>query len=775
MFAAAAMLSLAACSTKTAVPSPKEVSVDLTLKVDEATKAVYDGDSHIAWQAGDAVNAIIAPTSGAESNPGAYRYATFTIDASDLEHPAFKGSMNLMDDPAQEEMWVYGYYPSTAGSTTGTTIYGRELTLVANQTSSQSSWDPKADVMAIDPVLLRGTPGGSSGSYTWKADLTVKFAHIFGFGCINFGNLPEGVAEQGLNKVIIKATNAEAATNPLAGVFYVALNKDIMYDEGTVVNKTANNELTIACDGTPIKDSKVWFVANPGSYDVTITAVTNDSKITYNRTGLKIERAKIAKPTLNFKEGDVCASTSVDVTGKNWTHNCTDSYAATTNQNFFINGRNVANWGTSEGCEKMEMSLTYAGAANPAQYYGTPQSKSGVYAQDFNYSAGRNLSGIVITVATSAKFTGMETVKVAAGDYKAPSYAGVLSESELKVFVTDASGKHQIGQTQKIVGSTANRMGTEFYFSAGEYSDGILSIEMSAFTNTYACPYISELSINPVPGVILAESSIALENTAYEGEFGVEVIGATSDPVASSEQSWIHASYADGKVSYSVEANTTDDNRSGEISISASNANGTTTKTFAITQLGGKYALYTMSITYDDIKDALAEAAAETIADDNMTNNSVFNFDITVNASCAAVPSYKLPVKLNCKNIRYVDSTTKETISFGNTVSGIFNEAPVYAFKSALVDLKEGDAPMVKVGKTASNLKKLSDMTAKGGTLYESNFAFTDEYSYWQVGDEMFSYKYHHLNGVTVSFYALVPEGYGEKGDTIGEGQHPEW
>lgn len=775
IYAAAALLAFAACSKNEVVSPETGVTVDLTLRVDDATKAVFDGDSHVAWQAGDAVNAIIAPTSGAESNPGAYRYATFTIDANNLSTPVFKGSMNLMDDPAQEQMWVYGYYPSSAGSTSGTTIYGRELTLPSSQTSSQTSWDPKADVMAIEPVQLTGTPGGSSGSYTWYADLTVKFAHLFGFGCIDFGVLPEGVAEQPLKKLIIKATNAEAATNPLAGVFYVALNKDVMYTENSVVAKTASNEISITCDGTAISQSKVWFVANPGTYDVTITALTADNKLTYSRTGLVIERAKIAKPTINFKDGDTCVSTAVDITGKNWVHNCTDSYAATTNQYFFINGRKATDWGTKEGVDKMEMILSYPGAANEANYYGTPQSKNGVYCQDFNYSAGRNLSGVTVTVASAAKFVGMQTIKISAGDYKAPTYAGALSESELKVYVTDGQGKHQIGETAHIVGSTADRKGTDFYFAAGAYTEGSISVEISSFTQNYACPYISEISINPAPGITISQSEIAIDNGVQQGEIAVEVVGAEGEVAVSSEQSWIHASFADSKLSYTIDANTEEDNREGTIKISASNTNGTTEKMVSVKQLGGKYVLYTITVTYDDIKDALEAAAAETIADGNLTNNSVFNFDITADATIASKPGFKKAVKLNCKNIRYTDSTQKQTISFGNTVSGIFNEQPVYAVQKIAADLKEGDMPLAKVGKTASNLKKLSDMKLVSGTIYESEFAFADEYCYWQIGDEMFSYKYHHLTSATISFYDLVPEGYGQNGDKIGDGDKPQW
>ncbi|MCQ2179877.1 MAG: BACON domain-containing protein [Bacteroidales bacterium] len=734
---------------------PKMYTVDLTLTVDkDATKTAYDGDSHIKWLAGDDLAVMIDTKSGSQSHKGAYRYSQFKI-GSDLENPVFSGSMSWMDDQAQEKMWVYGFYPfSACASATECDIHAKNVLLPGAQTFTADSWDGKADVMAIEPVQLEGTPGGTSGYYSWASDLTVKFAHVFGFGCISFAGLPEELGAEDLKKVFITATNAEAATNPMAGTFAVNFEENVINADNAVSYKSnANNTLSLtAAEAVAIKDSKVWFVANPGTYDVTIQAMTADHKITYQRTGLKIERAKIAKPVLNLKDADVVSSTAVDVTGKSWKHNATDAYAASGSEKFFTNGKDVVNWGTLEGCDPMEMNLSYVGAGTG--YYGTPQSKNNIYTQDFNYSAGRNLAGVTVTVASSAKFIGMKAVKVNAGDYKQP-YSGDPYTCKLKAFVTDGDGKHQIGETETITGSTASREGTDFFFNTGNYTEGTLTIEMSEFSTNYAAPYIGEVEINPVPGITLGSLSASFLSEAVSADFDCKVSLADEAPSVSANVDWIHPSYSEGKVSYTVDANNSDLNREGTITIKASNENGTSTAEFAVSQLGNVYVQYTMNITYNDIKDALIAAGAEDLAAGKITNSTYYSFDI--NALASSPNGDVKRVGISCKNILYNYSVENETISVygGSTYGRIVSTSPVFAITGIEAMVQEGQsAPSVKLGTSSDNISTTLTMTplATNPYAFEGSASFADKMSYFQAGADSWSYKYHYMYYVKVTF-----------------------
>lgn len=779
LYSLAALAVLAGCAKETATKvSPCERTIDLTLRVDQSatTKTEFDGDAHINWLAGDAIAVMIDTKSGSQSHSGAYRYSEFKI-GSDLQNPVFSGSMTYMDDQAQDKMWVYGFYPySSCASATDCKIHGKNVILSGLQTFSQTSWDGKADIMAIEPVELAGTPGGSAGYYSWKSDLTVRFAHVFGFGCLSFAGLSEEIGAEPLTKVIITATNADAATHPLAGTFAVNLEDNVIYgDDAVKYSANANNTLSLtAASPVAIKDSKVWFVANPGTYDVTIQAITADHKITYIRSGLVVERAKITKPVLNLKAADVVSSTAVDITGKSWKHNPTAAYAASGNEMFFTNGKTTVNWGTLEGCELMEMNLNYVGAASG--YYGTPQNKNGIYTQDFNYSAGRSLNGIKIQVASSSKFIGMKGMKVNAGLYNQSS--STTYTCDLKVFAVDGEGEHQIGNTCTVTGSTASREGTDFFFDAASFSEGKIIIEISNCSYNYAAPYLGEVEINPTPGITLDASSAAYLSGAAAGEFGCSVVMADSDPVVEADMDWIHPVYADGKVSYTVDANTSDDNRSGAITIKASNSNGESSASFTIQQLGAKYVEYTLDITYEDIKDALLAAGQAYIdSGKEIAASTYFTVNVTANATTAAVPGYKFPVELECQNILYKASTENQTISVygGSTYGKVVSATPVYAITGFETKLATSGqtAPSVYVckAKNSSTTAVTMNADAEDALKFSGSHPFTDPNPYFTVGASSWSYKYHDMSYIKVVFLAEAPEGYSPAGDTIGDGK----
>lgn len=726
---------------------PKTYTVDMTLTVDQnATKTEFDGDSHIKWLAGDDLAVIIAPEKGAQSNVGAYKYAQFKI-GTDLENPVFSGSMVWMDDPAKEQMWVYGVYPYSASSAGGQKIHGREVTLPAEQTFSATSWDGKADVMAIEPVQMTGTPGGSPSYYSWQSDLTVKFAHLFGFGCLSFGDVST-LASENIKKVTVTATNAEAAKNPLAGTFAANLEQNIITTEGAVslASNAANTLVLKPSADVAMGDAKVWFVANPGTYDVTITVYTADHKVIFQRSGLVIERAKIAKPVLNIKDGDEIVESGINVTGKTWVHDATAAYAATGNASFFRSGATTVNWGTGSS-ELMEMTLSYLNTtSDPSKYYASYSSKNGKYINNLGYS-GYSLNGATIAITSGEKFVGVKGVKLNAGDTKRNA------TGKVKVYITDAAGKHEMTGNGDITGNPDSYDGKDFYFDAGEYNNGVISIEYSNFSDNYSTPYYGAFTINPTPGVVVSESSIPCLSAAAAGEIECNVVMADSDPVVSTDADWINAEYAQGKISWSVAENTEAQTREAAIKVAATNANGTTEVIISVSQLGCQYVQYTMNITYNDIKDALIAAGAEDLAAGKISSSTYYTFDVTVKA---ASPAGEKEVVIACQNVLYMNSVEKETISVygGSTYGRIVSKTPVYGITAIETSVASNqEAPAVKIGTTSSPSTSLEmKQIASEPLTFEGKASIEDLNAYFQAGASSWSYKYHDMSYVKVTF-----------------------
>ena len=377
LYAATALAIFAGCSkdlneAPATVTGTKGNTLELNLAVAEDSRAIFDGDSHIKWEKGDKLGVIATKTVEDTKGENNFGYGVLTIADETADKPIFTGTVEL-DSNTGESVYIAGLYPFSAiGSTSNRMLTDVEIKLATAQSPSQESWDGAADVMLMKQVQVTAKEYESVYEswegyyyYKWTADAEITFAHIFGFGCIEFGTLPQDFANETVSKVTITATGD--AKN-IAGSFTVNLNQDVFSPEFTVTDSKTANSIALICDGTvALKDFKGWFVANPGLYDVTIDVATSGHKLSFERKGLKVERAKITKPVINYKDGDISESTDIDLTGgKTWKHDTVAAYAATGEYQFFSQNSSTADWGTGEGVKNMTYALAFS--ENPTNY-----------------------------------------------------------------------------------------------------------------------------------------------------------------------------------------------------------------------------------------------------------------------------------------------------------------------------------------------------------------------------------------------------------------------
>ena len=409
LYMAAALAVLAGCAkTETQPENPAGRNLDLTVNVDGiGTKAVFDGDSHIKFESFDAFRGAIAlpdsPTKavkvGERNFAVASSYAvSFKVEDPEAASPVFNGSFySIVEANNADTYKFYGVFPSDAVSTTAEDLTSWRVEVSGTQTASQTSWHGRSDVMLMEPaeVTVQKKEKTQNNEYNSSASVNVRFAHLFGFGKITFADVPEAYAKQKVDQVIIEAVGEN---KDLAGVFKVDLTKDISevepvpFNTGSTLTITPDSDVTVA-------DNVVWFVANPGVYDVKVTVKTGRYDLVFERTGLNIKRSKIAEPTVHFKEADVAESHDVALAaGEKWAH--TPTYT-----NSLSSIRKVASWG--DGDKKMSFVLTYP--ENNKDNFGTTYYKAVGYAQGF---AQNNMRGGKATLTSRASFSGVKMVKV---------------------------------------------------------------------------------------------------------------------------------------------------------------------------------------------------------------------------------------------------------------------------------------------------------------------------------------------------------------------------
>lgn len=618
-YIAAALLAFVGCAKQEIVPqTANSSSLEVSLAVG-STKAVYDGDSHIKFEEDDQMYAALAsvdkPTTGIEIvGPAGYGtscVASMKIDNAHLDAPVFSGSFKSMAEADKaEQYYLYGVFPYSAlfgtyaSSTQDLTAW--QINLPADQKeATQSSWSNKADVMLIAPVKIDVTTSVNANSdkfYDAAASSTVEFAHLFGFGQIKFADIPDEYKDLVVKSVKIKTTDGKY----LAGRYTVDVTKDM----GEIVPKEGgynmSNTITLTGDGeTKVSDYTAWFVANPGTYDVEITVSTKKVNFIFDRKGLEIKRGAIAAPTVHYKGTD--KADILDVTlkdGESW------SMTKFGYQDYLSKANEGKAWGDA-GSQKVIFSISYPGTTNGVDPTGL-YADAGGYVQKL---AGNLVNGGKIVLASESEFKGMKYVMMNVGIYSADVSADFSVSVDNGTKVVEL-GKYTISGTNK---STA---GKDCYFkTTAESENGVLILTVDNLPKNekgdyiYIQPYLGGIVVNPAPVIEVESTTIKVAKDASTGSFAVATY-ATEEKltvtVADDAKSWLSASYADGKLSYTVTENA-GQKRTGVITLKVGNAS----KDVSVVQASATEVEYKLAVTAKDLNAALtaAKAAGQTFND----------------------------------------------------------------------------------------------------------------------------------------------------------------
>lgn len=623
----------------------------LTLTVDDAaTRAVYDGAHHIVWESGDNLYlalggqgmptpVYIAAREGAAASQ--YFYSFRIVDAT-AETPSFSGAFySIVDDEWEENYTLYGL----KGDLYDGAKYADDLTkitvnLPADQKATQTSWDGRYDYMLIAPTpisLSEYTYNSQYGEYSSTQSVSVELAHLFGFGCLSFADIPAEFENQVVKQVIITATGAN---KDLAGRYTVDLTKKVSDSEFAVSAKSTLASIYLAGDGaTTLKNYKAWFVANPGTFDVTVTVKTNAADFTFEREGLLIERASIASPVVHFKSADTLDDKTVDLTGDiRWQHDAAaGGYTAG-----LSSSAPEKEWGTLANTPKMVFSCAYPGSNN---------NNYPSYSSPLQYVAYNNILGGTVELASAAPFKGVKNIKV---------NTGINSnnvEADFSVYFVSLTGEATLAAGPvRISGTTANTDGQNLCFRLDETMEGCLKLVWNQFSETNCRPYIREIALNDVPNIQLGETKVKVAAAGAEGSIDCEVAladGEVEVSVSEEAASWLSASYADGAIRYTVAENT-GAGRTAIITVRAAGI-GENTAEIEVKQVSATQVEYKLSFDATDIEEAL-EAAAEAYEETNgnpASTSTVLSFTVPLTAQATDNSGKTTEVTISFENVFY--------------------------------------------------------------------------------------------------------------------------
>ncbi len=641
LYFAAAAIALVACSKTEIVPQTdgtNDITVSVAVDNGSATKAVYDGDKHIKFEKGDGFYGAVAKTSTPNTavmvakQSGATAsvyYSKFSIVDAAAESPEFKGSLySIPDADFEDEYILYGLFPTSAVNPYDIADCDNmvwTVTLPSAQKPTQTYWESKADVMVLQPTVISTadkTHDDQYGEYSTTQNEKLKFAHVFGFGKFTFAGVP---AEY--ENLVVKSIRIETAdaAQKISGSFDIDIKKHV--DEIVPkANYSSYNYISLTGDGkTTVKDYVAWIVANPGKYDVTITVETSKAALVFERTGLNIVRGNIAAPVVNYKSSDTINSHDVTLAeGETWAHTFTSS-------NCITSANQEKSWGPAG--KTMAFSLSYPGSTNSNYGYylrGGDYSTGYVYAQKL---ASSNIIGGKVLLTSAAAFSGASLVKVNLGIYTKDVTA------DFTVSLVDGADSTAIGHVS-VSGSNADINGTDFYFESPDGKKGQLVICVDNFSNTNCAPYLKTLAINPVPDIVLEDTSVKVSTDAGTGKLSCKVYAASGDPtvtVSDDAAEWLSAKYdsESESVIYTVAANT-GAKRTGTISVKAQNTAGETVSALKVTQNSATAKEYTLTVTAADVYPAIQAKIEElTAAGTTIGSYDGYPVDVTVKAKAA--------------------------------------------------------------------------------------------------------------------------------------------
>lgn len=591
LYMAAVLATLAGCAKTESQPeNPVGSNLELTANVEGiGTKAVFDGDSHIKFEKGDAFRAAIALPSApdkavkvASQNLGvASGYDTaFKLEDPNADTPVFKGNFySIVEAQNSDTYKFYGVFPSDAVASSGENLTAWRVQVKGEQTSSQTSWQNKADVMLVEPadVTVEGKEKTQYNEYNSKASLNIKFAHLFGFGKICFADIPDTYAGLNVDQVVVEAVGEN---KDLVGIYKIDITKEV--DEIQPVPFNTGSKVTVTPEAAvTVADNVVWFVANPGTYDVKVTVKTSRYDLVFERAGLNIKRGKIAAPTVHFKAADVAVSHDVALAeGETWSH--TPTY-----NNSLISTRKKATWGDGE--KKMAFSLAYPKDANGTNAGTTYYKSNNAVSQGFAQS---RVIGDKVVLSSGASFSGVKMLKLNLGIYTASA------SCDFTVALANGTDTTVIKKISVATGEeTPNADGADYFIeNTTGVEAGDLVITLDNLSKDDIRPYLGLLVLNPKPELVVGESELKFEKDGGTGEVACNAYATKSEPKVSSDAEWLKVTYADGKISYTAEANA-DSKRTATVTVTLTDGDFTVTKTISAKQKSATSLEYKLTVT----------------------------------------------------------------------------------------------------------------------------------------------------------------------------------
>lgn len=674
-----ALLAVAAgCAKTESAPEMSDV-VNLSVRVNVSngadTKAKFDGDSHIKFEKSDAFYAAIAnestPTTGVKVGTKSTDYARQyysifkTIKDFQPDSPVFEGSFFSISKAAIADAYkFYGVFPKDAVASTGEDLTKWRVNLSGTQSATQSEWDSKSDVMVVKPTVISTDSKTETTyhEYDFSSSNGVEFAHIFGFGKLSFSDMPEKYASLKVKSVTIEAVGEK---KDICGQFFLDITADAAKTELNALNPGASIVVT-PTDEVTVKDNVVWFVANPGTYDVKITVATPTYDLVFERQGLVVSRSKITSPTVHFKEADTALSHDVILAeGESWVN--TLSYS-----NCLSSSKRSQKWG-NDPSKKMAFSLAYPGSGN--DNYGSSAYADAGYAQLLAYQA---IQGKKVILSSEAAFGGIKLVKANLGIYTNDA-TGTFTVS-----LEDGDKSYKLGSV-KITGNNDNCNGVNYYFAnttGVEYGRFVLTVDSLSTENCR--PYIGELSFNSAPEVVFAESVVKVDKIAGSFEVACDVKGANADPevtVSEDAKEWLTASYADGKLTYTVKANE-GAKRAGTVTVKAKGIGGEASAELKVVQASVNSAEYKLSVSASEVYTYI-QAKIKELEDGGQTVGTNVSAELTIpfTAKGTTDPSKTTTVNLKFAKVLLKESTA-EFVRITSTIAptesvGVVSEVTV--------------------------------------------------------------------------------------------------
>lgn len=660
-----ALLAVAAgCAKTESAPEMSDV-VNLSVRVNVSngadTKAKFDGDSHIKFEKSDAFYAAIAnestPTTGVKVGTKSTDYARQyysifkTIKDFQPDSPVFEGSFFSISKAAIADAYkFYGVFPKDAVASTGEDLTKWRVNLSGTQSATQSEWDSKSDVMVVKPTVISTDSKTETTyhEYDFSSSNGVEFAHIFGFGKLSFSDVPEKYASLKVKSVTIEAVGEK---KDICGQFVLDITGDASKMELNALNSGSSIVVT-STDEVTVKDNVVWFVANPGTYDVKITVATPKYDLVFERHGLVVSRSKITSPTVHFKEADTAVSHDVILAeGESWVN--TLSYSKC-----LSSSKRSQKWGNNPS-KQMAFSLAYPGSGN--DNYGSSAYADAGYAQLLAYQA---IQGKKVILSSEAAFGGIKLVKANLGIYTNDA-TGTFTVS-----LEDGDKSYKLGSV-KITGNNDNCNGVNYYFAnttGVEYGRFVLTVDSLSTENCR--PYIGELSFNSAPEVVFAESVVKVDKIAGSFEVVCDVKGANADPevtVSEDAKEWLTASYADGKLTYTVKANE-GAKRTGTVTVKAKGIGGEASAELKVVQASVNSAEYKLSVSASEVYTYI-QAKIKELEDGGKTVGDNVSAELTIPFTAKGTTD---PSKTTTVNLKFAKVLLKEsTAEFVRVISTI--------------------------------------------------------------------------------------------------------